>query len=96
MNEHRPAFYCRLLSVLQGLYQDIVAYDHMIESAKVKATELTVQSPRSRVGPLSSQIVMNYAKVKENTKVSVTVIEGAFVEVRNCMKYKQSLHLVFM
>ena len=55
--------------LLQGLYQDVISYEHMIDSAKVKAKELTVQSPRSRVGPLSAQIALNYVRLKDNTKV---------------------------
>ena len=44
----------------------------MIDSAKGKAQELTIQSPRSSVAPLSTKVAMTYMKVKENAKVRLT------------------------
>ena len=54
---------------MQGLYQDIVSYEYMIESAKVKGKELVLQSPRSQVGSISSQISLDYLSLKDQAKV---------------------------
>ena len=55
----------------QALYQDIVAYEHVIDSTKVKAQELVVTSPRSQVAPRSSDIVKRYFALKEKVKVGL-------------------------
>ena len=58
---------------MQGLYQDIVSYEQMVESVASKATDLAEKSPASRSTIDTSQIQARYNQVKEQAKVCVSV-----------------------
>ena len=54
----------------QGLYQDIVSYEQMVESVGSKALELAEKSPANRATVDTSQVQTRYNSVKEQAKVA--------------------------
>ena len=55
--------------MFQGVYLDIVAYEHIVDSVKVKADQLLVQSAASRASADLHQLVKRYTVVRSLTKV---------------------------
>ena len=51
--------------ILQGLYQDVVSFEQMVESAGVKAQDLMQKSPASKASTDTSQVMTKYQNLKD-------------------------------
>lgn len=58
-------------SLLQGVYQDVVSYEPMIESVRAKAEDLATKSPISKATSDTSQILTKYQTIKDQAMVSI-------------------------
>lgn len=86
--------YClwRLTILLQGLQQDILSRETMIESVKAKAQSLSLLSPGAKLSSQSTQIIQRYDNLVEKAKVcndivvfcSVYVINVFFLNFARC------------
>ena len=54
---------------LQGLQQDILSREHMIDSVKAKAQGLTLRSPGAKLTSHSTLIVQRYETLTDRAKV---------------------------
>ena len=59
---------------MQGLYQDVVSFEQMVESAGVKAQDLMQKSPASKASTDTSQIMTKYHNLKDLAMVTFTLL----------------------
>ena len=69
----------KLCIYLQGLQQDILAYEHMIDSVKSKAKELTLKSSDSALTSQSSSVVIRFDKLKDRASVRNHIPEAFLI-----------------
>ena len=50
---------------IQGIYQDVVSFEQMVESAGTKAQDLMQKSPASKASTDTSQIINKYHQIKD-------------------------------
>ena len=67
--------------MVQGLYQDILAYEHMVDSVSAKAHDLVTRNPTSKVASTVSQISDRYCTLHQLAKVTV-VDKGSSVVIQ--------------
>ena len=51
--------------MFQGIYQDVVSFEQMVESAGVKAQDLMQKSPASKASTDTSHIINKYHTIKD-------------------------------
>ncbi len=59
----------------QGVSQDITSYEHVIESVRAKAQELTLKSPSAKLATQNANIIQRYENLRDRTAVSVIVFK---------------------
>lgn len=55
----------------QGLYQDILAYEHMVDSVSAKAQDLVTRNPTSKVASKVTLIMDRYQTLHKVAKVNM-------------------------